>query len=263
MTDKIRSITFIGAGNVAWHLARAFYEKGMPIKQVYSRTTAKAQELALKVAAEFTSDFAEIQPTADLYIIAVTDDIIQEIPDNISFKEKLTVHTAGSISISVFEGKLKNYGVFYPLQTFTKKRKLEWVNIPFCVEANNEENRKTLFQLAQLLSDNVHNINSAERKKLHLAAVIASNFTNYMYKLADEYLAENRLSFDLLKPLIMETAEKIGELTPFNAQTGPAMRNNTKIMEEHLHMLEENPQVKKIYELLSRAINKTYTESSF
>lgn len=263
MTDRMKSITFVGAGNVAWHLAIAFYEKGMLIKQVYSRTAAKAQELALRVAAEFTSDFAEIEPTADLYVIAVTDDIIPDIPERIGFKDKLIVHTAGSVSISVFEGKLKNYGVFYPLQTFTKKRKLELVNIPFCVEANNEENRKTLFQLAHLLSDNVHDINSAERKKLHLAAVIASNFTNYMYKLADEYLAENRLSFDLLKPLIMETAGKIGELNPFNAQTGPAMRNNTKIMEEHFHMLEENPQVKKIYELLSRSINKIYTDSSF
>ena len=263
MTEKIRSISFIGAGNVAWHLAGAFYEKGITIKQVYSRTTARAQELALKVSAGFTTDFSGIEPTADLYIIAVTDDIIPDIPKKIDFQDKLTVHTAGSVPVSVFEGKLKNYGVFYPLQTFTKNRKIELTNVPFCIEANKDKNLRILFKTAQLLSANIHSINSEERKKLHLAAVVAGNFTNYMYNLADEYLAGNRLSFDLLKPLIRETAEKIGELAPFAAQTGPAMRNNTKILEEHLYMLKENPQLKKIYELLSRYISEIYSGSSF
>ena len=133
--NRIRSISFIGAGNVAWHLALTFYKKGIKINQVYSRTSSSAVELAQKVNAGFTTDVSKIKPEADLFIVALTDDIIGNIPEMVEFDDKLVIHTAGSVSISVFEGKLKNFGVLYPLQTFSKKRQINMSDVPFCIEA--------------------------------------------------------------------------------------------------------------------------------
>ncbi len=259
MRDRINSITFIGAGNVAWHLARAFYKKGMKIDLVFSRSVDSAKQLASSVSAGSTNNLSEIGNISDLYIIALTDDVIHEIPEKVRFDNKLVVHTAGSVPVSVFEGKLKNYGVLYPLQTFSKSRELDVSKIPFCIEANNEKNLKLLSKTAALLSHSVYEIDSEARKKLHLAAVVAGNFTNHMYGLAENYLSKNQLSFDLLKPLILETAVKAGEMSPLDAQTGPSVRNNTGVMHNHQHMLKEFPQLRKIYKLVSESINKLHT----
>lgn len=251
----IQNVILIGAGNLATQLALCLHEHGTEVKQVFSRTPESAQKLAQKVNASYTSNLGELDKNADLFLIAVKDSAIQEVLENIRLDEnQLIVHTAGSVPMSILNGFTLNYGVFYPLQTFSKNRKVEFSDIPICIEANHPSNMDKLQFLAEKLSNTVRQLNSEERKTLHLAAVFANNFVNHFYILAAEILQDKKLKFDLLKPLIHETAAKIAALQPIEAQTGPAKRNDQIIIQDHLKMLHNKPESQKIYSFVTESI---------
>ena len=192
---------------------------------------------------------------ADIYIIAVKDSAIQEILENINLNEdQLIVHTAGSVPMSILDGFTNCYGVFYPLQTFSKSRKVDFSNIPICIEANHPSTTMKLEKLGERLSSSVNQINSEERKSLHLAAVFVNNFVNHFYSIGAEILHDKKLDFGLLKPLIRETAEKINTLHPLEAQTGPAKRNDQSIINAQLKMLHDQPEYQKIYSFVTESI---------
>jgi predicted short-subunit dehydrogenase-like oxidoreductase (DUF2520 family) len=251
----IENVVLIGAGNLATQLALALFEKGIQVKQVYSRKMESASELAQKVKAGFTNDLAQLDTDADLYVIAVKDSAIQEVLENLRLGEdQLIVHTSGSVPMSILDGFTNNYGVFYPLQTFSKSRKVDFSDIPICIESNHPSSILKLEKLGYRLSSSVNQINSDERKTLHLAAVFANNFVNHFYTIGAEILQAKKLDFSLLKPLIRETAEKIEALHPVDAQTGPAKRNDQSVIHAQLKMLHDKPEFQKIYSFVTESI---------
>ncbi|MCG8412501.1 MAG: DUF2520 domain-containing protein [Bacteroidales bacterium] len=247
-------IVMIGAGNVATHLAQAIDAQKIPIINVYSKTKHSAQQLANKLNTDYTTDINKIPAKADLYIIAVSDSAIASIVQNLEAQNKTVVHTAGSISIDVFKGFSQNYGVFYPLQTFTKNRTIDFSNIPICIETNNSLLEQKLTYLANSLSNNVYKIDSQKRKTLHLAAVFACNFANHMFSIASDILKQNNIDTNLLNSLINETAQKAIDLSPLKAQTGPAIRNDKDVIKNHLQMLKDRQEFEKIYRFVSDSI---------
>ena len=251
----IENVVIIGAGNLATQLALALFEKGIQVKQVYSRKIESALALAEKVNAAFTNELSQLLPEADLYVIAVKDSAIHEVLENLKIGEtQLIVHTSGSVPMSVLEGFSSNYGVFYPLQTFSKNRKIDFSGIPICIETNHPSNMMKLEKLGEILSSSVNQINSAERKTLHLSAVFVNNFVNHLYAVGADILHDKKLDFNLLKPLIRETAEKIEHLSPIEAQTGPAKRYDQTIIETQLKMLNDKPEFQKIYSFATESI---------
>lgn len=252
--DFDNGIVILGAGNVATHLSIALKDAGYSIKCIYSKTIYAARELASKVDAHYTNELSHIPVEADLYIIAVKDEVIMEIVNQLHLKYGIIVHTAGSISMDVFKSRFENYGVFYPLQTFSKSRKMDFSDIPICIESNTPTLQEKLIGLAKCLSKSVHVLDSEQRKKMHLAAVFACNFSNHMFSIAAEILKQSDISFDLLKPLINETTQKAMDNEPEKAQTGPAVRNDQDVIQKHLEMLKDNPYFEKIYRFVSESI---------
>ncbi len=247
-------IVILGAGNVATHLSKALQQKGFTIAQVYSKTTLSAKTLADCLNVAYTTTIEEVYTKADIYIYAVRDNALSEIISKLHVADAIHVHTAGSVDINIFESKASRFGVIYPMQTFSKTKEVNFQEIPLLVEGNNERTTETLFGIAQQLSNKCYKTDSEQRKKIHLSAVFACNFTNYMYTIAEELIGETDVPFDILQPLIAETAEKIKHLSPAKAQTGPAVRYDTTIMEKHLKMLENRPELQQLYKEISRLI---------
>jgi predicted short-subunit dehydrogenase-like oxidoreductase (DUF2520 family) len=247
------NIVLIGAGNVATQLGLTLEQAKHTILQVYSKHTSSASELAKKLKCSFTNSFDELAPNADIYIISVKDDAISGVAGHLHLKNKIVVHTSGSIYMDTIKNCSKNYGVFYPLQTFSKTKNSDFKNVPICLEASNKNTFKTLEVLAKSISNNVNKISSEQRATIHFAAVFACNFTNHFYAIADDILTSNKLSFDILKPLITETAAKIQNNPPREMQTGPAIRGDKKTMNKHLKMLTDN-NYKQLYKLISKSI---------
>ncbi len=248
------SIAIIGTGNVAEHLFNAFLQpQKVRVVQVVGRNKGRFTKFSSEAT---TDDFTQIGD-ADIYIIAVADDAIAEIAQFLSQKNGLVVHTSGSTNMNTIQNE--NRGVFYPLQTFTEGKPVNFDSIPICIEAQHDSSLKLLHNLASLISKKVHEIDSQKRKKLHLAAVFANNFTNHLYGIGEAICQEIGVSFDLLRPLILETAEKVQTLSPRDAQTGPARRGDAKSMENHLNLLKNKKQIE-LYTLLSEAIKSTYEE---
>ncbi len=243
-------ITMIGAGNLATHLCRALIDAGHEIIQIYSRTVESASSLANEINVPYTTDSKAII-SSDLAIIAVNDDSIQDIEKYIGFPK---VHTSGTKSLSNLNGK--NIGVFYPLQSFSKNIDINFNSIPVCIESSNSDLLQTLKNLAVSISDKVIELNSEQRKNLHLAAVISCNFSNMLYRLSEELCQKEGISFDILQPLILETAQKIKHISPSMAQTGPAKRGDFETIAKHLMLLENDDEKKEIYQLLTASIKK-------
>jgi len=249
-------ISIIGSGNVATHLGKALYKKGYTILQVYSRSNENANLLAEQIEAEAISDIEKINPKADLFLLAINDSALPEIISKFPKVNGVVAHTAGSVPISVFENYFENYGVFYPLQTFSKHIKTKLKKVPFCIEANNSENEQFLSDIASSLSKNVKLIDSHQRETLHLAAVFVCNFSNYIYVIGDELLEKNNLDFELLKPLIKKTTKKLqSEKHPINLQTGPAIRGDDSTINKHINILKDKPSFQKLYLLFSKMIS--------
>ena len=244
---------FIGAGNLATHLSKAFYKKGYSISQVYSRTESSAKTLADKLNTEYTVSVEEIK-NADVYFIAVKDSVIDEVLSQIDFRNKLVIHCSGSLPLSKLSKYSANCGVLYPLQTFSKNREVDFNTIPIFIESDLQENENLLKEIAIKVSNNVSIINSEKRKLLHISAVFACNFVNHFYTISSEILKSNDITFDVLRPLILETALKVQEIEPLEAQTGPAVRFDENIISSHLKELEGNKVYRELYNSISKSI---------
>lgn len=245
---------FIGAGNLATHLSKRLKQQGFDVLQVYSRTEKSAKELAGKIDAGFTNSLKAISKEADIYVIALKDSAYNDVLPQIEFGNKLVVHCSGSMPMSVLENFAKNVGVIYPLQTFSKKREINFAEIPVFVEGNSENNEKQLIEIARKISDSISVMDSEKRLFLHIAAVFACNFVNHFYFRASEVLSEKNIPFDVLKPLIMETALKVQEMEPSTAQTGPAVRFDEKVINKHLEALEFDSKARELYNSISKSI---------
>lgn len=248
------TIVFIGAGNLATHLAVALNSKGFKIAQVYSRTEKSAKELAEKVDASFTTVPENIIKDAGIYFVALKDDVFDEVLPLAGIGSGLLVHCSGSMPLSVLDRYTTNSAVFYPLQTFSKSLEVDFCNIPCFVEAKNRDSEKLLIEIGQKISGNVTLLNSEKRLFLHIAAVFACNFVNYFYTAASEILKYKNLPFDVLRPLILETAFKVQQMDPESAQTGPAVRFDRNIVEKHNESLKDFPELQELYGMVSRQI---------
>ncbi len=248
------SIVLLGAGNVATHLYTAFQQTPkVVVKQWYARSLSAVKSHASEVA--ITNNLDEIT-LADVYVLAVSDTAVASLSSALPFSERLVVHTSGSVGIHDLDKK-NNRGVFYPLQSISKHATVDFKTIPICIEVLRKEDLLPLTTLAEAINSPWRKVNSEQRAALHLAAVFANNFTNQLYRIAHEITEQKSASFDLLKPLIKETARKLDELTPYLAQTGPAVRNDTKTIKKHLQLLT-NTQHKAIYKLLTQSIQETH-----
>ena len=255
-------IVLIGAGNLATHLGLALHQAGHEILQVFSRTQESSDVLATRVGGEAITDINKLRTDADIYICALKDAVLpQLLPQLCKGRESgVFFHTAGSLPLSVFEGYARHYGVMYPMQTFSKNREVDFSIIPCFVEANSDATLATITTLARSISTNVRCLSSEQRKYLHLSAVFSCNFVNHCYDMAGTLLNEHGLSFDVLLPLIDETARKVHSLTPREAQTGPAVRYDENVIHAQQQLLAEQPRMQKIYELMSKSIHESATD---
>lgn len=255
MADNKR-IVLIGAGNVATHLGVGLQEAGWEIAQVYSRTYGAASELATRLKVPFTTLLDEVCTDADVYLVMVKDAVLAELLPAVvrGREEALFVHTAGSMPMELWKGVACRYGVLYPMQTFSKQREVDFASVSFFVEASGPEELAVLKALASSLSPKVYEATSAQRTYLHMAAVFACNFANHMYALSAHLLEKQGLPFDAMLPLIDETARKVHGLSPHEAQTGPAVREDTNVMNKHLAMLQDDPRLQEIYKIISQSI---------
>jgi len=251
-------IVILGTGNLATQLGMALHAQHAEIIQVYGRTSTSASDLANLLGCTYTTSKPAIITDADLYILAVSESAITEVLSDTPIRDRLIVHTSGSISIDILAPFSGNYGVFYPLQTLTKQKAVDFSAVPICIEANCTENLGKLSRLAKTISDQVFEINSVQRRELHLAAVFVCNFVNHFYSIGEKLLQEQHLDFNLLKPLISETAQKAMLFSPSDVQTGPAVRDNQQIMEWHRKMLEQHPEWQKLYALISSDIMSSH-----
>lgn len=256
--SEIENIVIIGSGNVATQLAIALQKVGKNILQIYGRKESMAKCLSSKLKVDYITDLKQLRRNADLYILAIIDDALLDISAYIDLDEELIIHTSGTVSIDVFKNHFSNYGVFYPLQTFSKEKNISFEDIPICVESNSESIQWKLMKLGEQISQNVMAISSEKRKLLHVSAVFACNFTNYFYSIAEELMQDHDLPFELLLPLIRETADKLNYHLPHEGQTGPARRNDQEIMAQHLKMLSNYPEYQDLYQLISERIKRKH-----
>lgn len=245
------NLVILGAGNVATHLARAFsHAEDIKLKQVYNHKPEGL--LSFKDITATTTDLNQLEK-ADVYLIALKDDVISEVAGLLEDNNALILHTSGSVPLQVLD-KFRNHGVFYPVQTFSKKKAVNFGEIPICLEANTAENLEFLKDLAEKISNKTYEIDSEQRKALHLAAVFVNNFTNHLYRLGAEICEKNEIPFEILKPLIRETVDKLESLTPREAQTGPALRDDKKTISRHLALLD--PKHQELYKILTQSIQE-------
>ncbi|WP_299365481.1 Rossmann-like and DUF2520 domain-containing protein [Winogradskyella sp.] len=248
------TVVLLGAGNVATHLYKAFKaSNAVTIVQWYNRNYTAISSYANEV--DITDDLSKLKE-ADLYILAISDDSISKVSKDLPFESRLVAHTSGSVSIHDLDKKNQR-AVFYPVQTFSKEAELDFSETPICIEVTEKQNLQFMKNLVQALGCTPYRITTEQRQTLHLSAVFVNNFTNQLYRIAHEISDAKSINFDILKPLILETAKKVQNMSPYMAQTGPAKRNDKKTIRRHLKQLE-NEEHKAIYELLTASIKKTH-----
>lgn len=249
-------VTLLGSGNLATNLGHALKNAGVGIFQIYSRTATHAQRLADALGVDsFCEQISEINTLSDIYIVAVKDDALPSVAAELQARlpNRLIVHTAGSMPMDVISNERR--GVFYPMQTFSQQRIVPFTHIPIFIEASNEVDAQMLHNLADTLSDSVYELSSDDRKWLHIAAVFCCNFTNHMATLSARLLESHGIPFRVLLPLMEETVAKLRQMPPDEAQTGPAVRGDKVVMQNHLQALKEHPEMAQIYELISNSIH--------
>ena len=254
-------IVLIGAGNLATHLGKALHDNGLHVAQVYSRTEKSARPLAEAIAAEPITALDQVTDCADLYLYAVKDDALPEVIRGVPSQKGVHAHTAGSVPMSVFEGIREQYGVFYPLQTFSKKKPVDFRAIPVFLEANTPSGLALLHEVAARIADRSFDLDSRQRETLHVASVFACNFANHLWSIASDLLAEERLPFDVLMPLIGESVAKLNTLPPAKAQTGPAARGDRGVIARHLEHLAAHPQWQELYRAMTELIRRKTVEN--
>lgn len=250
-------IAILGAGNVAWHLAPALEDAGHEITEVYARDIEKAEQITGRLYAADSTDSLDFSDSkAQIFILAVKDSAIPEVADEVILPDgAILVHTSGTMPLDILEYSSATYtGILYPLQSFTKGRKIELDEVPFLLEAGDEETLQKLKKIAKSLSPLVYTVRSKDRKGVHVAAVFASNFTNHMIRIAEEIMRRQGLDFEMLKPLIIETISKSLQIGAKNAQTGPAIREDYETLEDHHQFLSYNESLAEIYKLVSQDI---------
>ena len=253
----MKKVALIGAGNVNWHLGHALPKKKYEVVQVYSRTRKSARALASSLDCKSTTHLDKISKEAELVIIAVTDDALLNVAEQLQFlnsEDRLFVHTSGSTSVQVLENNFSKCGVFWPPQSIRKENKVNIKKTPFVVVANNDS-LEMMTTFAHHLTKHVHFMSEAQKSHLHMAAVLANNFTTHLLSLAFQQCEEQGVDFHLLHPIIKETFERISDQNPALLQTGPAIRGDYKTIKRHLNLLKGNKELKKIYSLLSENIN--------
>lgn len=236
-------VVLIGRGRLATNLEPALKAAGHEVVSVNSRT------------------LEQLPMTAGIFVISVKDDALEEVISKATKgrEEQCFVHTAGSMPMSLFEGKSRHYGVFYPMQSFSKERKVSFEDIPVFLEANDDATLQLLQSLAGSISHRVYELSSDERKYLHLAAVFACNFANHCYALSADILEQHGIPFDVMLPLIDETASKVHQLHPKDAQTGPAVRYDENVISMQRQLLTQHPEMQAVYELMSKSIHHKAT----
>lgn len=243
-------VCFLGFGNVNYHLCKAFVTaESVSVIQVYNRSKIDSVSFLKDIA--ITTKLSELKE-ADVYILGIPDNSIAPFSEAIPLKNKLVIHTSGGVSMQELSDNNRK-GVLWPLQTFSKNKEVNFNTIPFCIEAENASDLELLKRLGNSIAETIVEISSEERATLHLSAVFVNNFVNHLYGVSETILKEKNIDFELLKPLILETATKIETLSPQEAQTGPAKRNDTKTIEKHLHLLEGTP-YQELYKILTQAI---------
>lgn len=247
-------IVLIGGGNVGHHLFHAFSKSNsLNVIQWFNRDLKKIKSYESAVA--ITNSLKDLVD-ADIYILAVSDDCIGSLSRAFNFENRFVVHTSGTVSVHDLDKKNRR-GVLYPLQSFTKNQEISFSDVPLCIEALDKQDLNTLEFIANGLDSPAYKISTEQRKTLHLSAVFVNNFSNQLYRIAHEISDSKHINFDILKPLIMETARKVQNISPYMAQTGPALRKDKKTIKKHLKLLDDSPH-KNIYELLTASIQKTH-----
>lgn len=243
-------VVIIGSGNVAHHLIQAFAKSTtVEVIQVFAR---RKETLISQIDSHKITDSYSNLLLADAYLVAVSDDAIAKVSLQLPFENRLVVHTSGTVSMAALDSKNRK-GIFYPLQTFTKDKPVDFRQIPICLESEEEADFEFLEKIAKIVSNTVYNISSEQRKALHVSAVFVNNFVNHLYQMGNEICIENKVSFEILKPLILETANKVMTLSPAAAQTGPAKRNDSQTIQAHLDIITDENQ-KTIYKILTQSI---------
>ena len=252
-------IVFAGAGRLATNFALALSQAGHQIAAVYSRTMASAEGLARLVGSEATDDIGSLPHEADAFIISVKDDALASVAGRLAVgrQNQVFLHTSGAVPMAAV-GTVGHHGVIYPLQTFSKKRQVDFSRVPFFIEGSDAVAQEAARSIATSLSSRVQVLASADRRRLHLAAVFACNFSNHCYALAAEVLGKCGLTFDVLLPLIDETTAKVHHMSPRDAQTGPAVRYDENVIRAHEQLLADDPQLQAVYSELSRSIHQLY-----
>lgn len=252
-------IVFIGSGNLATHLSQALQSKGHEIVQVYSHTMANAKLLADKLHCNATDTLDDVVYDADYYILALKDSVLREVAERVckGREQSMFIHTAGSMPLDVFNGIAENYGVLWLVQTFSKNRPVDLHDIPCFIEGNNSASYNMVESIAKEVSTKVFNTDSIKRKKIHLAAVLSSNLANHCYRLAERVLQDEGVDFSILSPLIMETAKKVSEMSPRDAQTGPMVRYDQNVMAMQKSLIHDEI-TRQIYELMAESIHRDY-----
>jgi predicted short-subunit dehydrogenase-like oxidoreductase (DUF2520 family) len=257
--NKLITLTIVGAGNLGWHLGHVFTNHGVKVDKIINRSTEPARHLALEIGSQFTNDFGASNSDSDFTILAVNDSFLPETLNKINIADTIVLHTSGSTDIDIFSGKVDNNGILYPFQSFTKNVAIDFSQIPVCVEASDEITLKSIFRLASTISSKVYVLSSEKRRILHLAGVIANNFTNHLIARTFDFLEKNDIDNQIVLPLIEETFNKIKLIGPREAQTGPARRKNMDTIEKHLKILEKEPELKNLYNVISESIIAYYS----
>jgi len=250
----MKSISLIGSGNVATHLGLALKKNNYQITQVFSRTLENAEKLAVILNSEAINNLSSLK-TVDLIIISVKDNAITKVIKKIN--NSPIVHTSGSVDLAIFGDKFKQCGVFYPVQTFNKNIDLDFSSTPICIEANNKEFEQEIKYLSNCISNTVICMTSEQRKQLHIAAVFSANFSNHMFSIAENILNKSDIEFSILLPLIQQTIKKLEKNKAKNVQTGPAIRKDTDILQDHLTNIQDR-NIREIYQKISEDIIKEH-----
>lgn len=255
--NALPKIVLIGAGNVGFHLGHRIIECKLPLLQVFSRGRSKASRLSKSIEVPYTTKLNRISPNADIYLLAVKDDAITEVANQLQQflpADKIIAHTSGATPLKALGNYFKT-GIFYPLQTFSVDREANFEQLPMCVYSKDQSSIKILKYLADQICPNVNIVNDEQRAALHVAAVFVNNFTNHLFHIGEQFSLSNEVPFDLLKPLIQETVNKIQNHSPSEMQTGPALRGDKKTIKRHLKALNNQPDYQEIYRLLTSSIN--------
>lgn len=252
---EIKTISFIGSGNVATHLAVALNAKGFTIDTILSQTLQNATELASKVNARGIDQLNQLDQTSDLYIISLKDDAIDTYLEGLNLTNQLVAHTSGSYETTKLAKFSSKTGSFYPLQTFNKGNSVDFSNVPIIIESENAETIESLLAIAKRLTDNTHILTASQKKALHISAIGINNFTHFILSKSKEYCGVNDLDFNLLKPLLKQTIESFSnEEKPLQKQTGPARRGDITIIENHIEALSGDKEFQALYKDLSQYI---------